>query len=77
MSLAEDPELMKCGIREQLGKNHPAFGVAVAIMVALDWTQTMHLRKLCVNITALMFTLKQNRITLWWEIVSSYFLSIF
>lgn len=64
MSLDQDPELKKPGIWEWLEKNQPAFGVAVAIMVALDCAQTVHLRKPCVNITALMFTLKQNRITL-------------
>lgn len=65
MSPAQDPELKKPGIWEQLEKkNQPASGLAIAIMAALDRTQTMHLRKLCVNITAFMFTLKQNRITL-------------
>lgn len=64
MSLPQGLELKKPGIWEGLQKNQPASGLAVAIMVALDRTQTMHLRQLCVNIAAFLLTLKQNRITL-------------
>lgn len=50
--------------KKRTKKKTPATDLTVAITVALDRTQAMHLHKLYVNVTAFMLTLKQNRIIL-------------
>lgn len=66
MSLAQTQELQKHEGWEQLRKksNKFASGLTIAIIVALDQTQTAHLPKLCVDIRAFTLALKQNRIIL-------------